>query len=1399
MKNYLGIDIGSVTISIVKIDENKKIVQSKYIFHEGQVVNELKELLGNFDLSDIYGISTTSSTPAILKKTVTYDNRVSYITAAKEITPKIGALLIVGGEKFSLALFDDKHDYRSYKSNTSCAAGTGSFLDQQAKRLNIENIQNFSDLAFKNKGEFPKIASRCAVFAKTDLIHAQQEGYTLSEICDGLSFGLAKNIVDTLFTNLDCPQPMIFAGGVSLNKAVQKHIEFLTNAKPLVTENSNLYGAIGAVYNFINDKKTEELIDFANIDELFIRDEKTKKYFYEPLQLKLSTYPDFDSFISYNFKSELFDSLTPIEIDIYEQLTEKEFGIYLGIDIGSTSTKAVLTDVKKNVLIGLYTRTSGQPVTAVQHIFAAIDDICKKYNVRFDIQGVSTTGSGRKFIGKIIGADIILDEITAHARAAYELDPDVDTIIEIGGQDAKFTTLSNGSVTFSVMNNVCAAGTGSFIEEQAKKLGVSLYEFSARAEKPSAPMASDRCTVFMERDLNHYLNENYNVDEILASVLHSVRENYLSKVDVEHNIGNKIFFQGATAKNKALVAAFEQRLKKPIIVSKYCHLTGALGCTLELYDNKTDKSKFRGIDIYKHEIPVRPEICKLCTNNCKLKVAEINGETEAYGFLCGRDYQTDRFVDNNTSDFNLIKEYNKTFKFKYQNENLKDTTIGIPSGLYLFDDLILWQRFFELLNIKTITTDKYKEAVKEGKIISGAEFCAPMSAIHGQVKYLIDKSDFVFLPTYLEDKQDTIKKRRQYCYYSQYIPPIITSIEEIENSKKIINPLIYSVQNEFMMKLELFQSLKNVGIINGFNMLDISNAYDKAFKEKALRKKRWKEKFTQQIQNDNNLKVVLLGRPYTVLSSTLNSNIPEIFARQGIKTFFQDQIEVSENEVESLQEILSAIKWKYAAQIIVIADKIARTKDLYPVFITSFKCTPDAFVIEYFKQILDQHKKPYLILQLDEHDSNVGYETRIEAAIRSFNNHYKKVDLSGNQIIVYEQTNQICNPDELKGKTLLLPTWDENSAILLEATLRNIGIDARAIKDTPESIQKSLTSNTGQCLPLNIIIQDAIDYIEYHKLKPQNTVIWMIDSPVSCNLGMFMNFMSKLLKTHKNEYSKVRMYKGHLAFLDFSFNTAVNSYLSYMFGGYIRKIQCKLRPYEKQKGQTDIVVKKSLDLLYQAFLEGTSKEKALQEITSWFKEIEIEQTQRPKVAIFGDLYARDNDVFNQNLIKFIEDNGGEAITTPYSEYMKIILLPYNKRLIKEGAYVTAATRRFLLSLAPMVEGKYAKYFTEILKEEPIKVKKNFAEKLKLFNVKSSHNGESMDNILKILHLAEQHKDIALFVQTNPSYCCPSLVTEAMTSKLEKITGIPIVTIEYDGTNSSKNDDIIPFLNFFQRS
>ena len=265
------------------------------------------------------------------------------------------------------------------------------------------------------------------------------------------------------------------------------------------------------------------------------RGDSEKSYHFPPLELKYSEYPDFGGILHMDFKPEIVEACPDIEVDLYKEpetsdWKETGFPVLMGIDIGSTSTKAALIDEKGEMTAGFYTRTQGQPITAFRGILEALKSLEERTGIEFIIKGTGTTGSGRKFLGTVMGADIILDEISAHARAAYELNPEIDTIIEIGGQDSKFTTMNNGMVTFSQMNTVCAAGTGSFIEEQAQQLGVALKEYADRAMKARAPKASDRCTVFMERDIHHYLNRGYDVDEILAAVLHSVRENYLQKV-----------------------------------------------------------------------------------------------------------------------------------------------------------------------------------------------------------------------------------------------------------------------------------------------------------------------------------------------------------------------------------------------------------------------------------------------------------------------------------------------------------------------------------------------------------------------------------------------------------------------------------------------------------------------------------------------------------------------------------------------------------------------------------------------------------------------------------------------------------------------------------------------------
>lgn len=1401
--NVIGIDIGSVSISAALLNVDKTILSTAYRFHHGKIPEHLEKTLKDLTIDGGAFIAVTSSTPAWINSDKQYDNQVSMIAAARYFHDQFRSILFVGGEKFGLIEFDENGNYLNCRSNTSCAAGTGSFLDQQAGRLNLSGIGELSRIAYTNTGPIPKIASRCAVFAKTDLIHAQNVGHSFAEISEGLCQGLAKNIVDTLFGGRTPGSPVVFCGGVSKNKAVIKHIRQLAGIGILCHNASHLYGAIGAALNFIAELQTikndhsrvliQRKLTPLSITGLVTKQPKMKKFYFNELELKVSDYPDFRSVDAYRYKVKFNSKLRPVEVDIYEELNPKRsYEVYLGVDIGSTSTKAVLTDPHKTVLAGFYTRTSGRPVRAIQSIFEAIDDMVLRNKIALNVISSGTTGSGRKFIQKIIGADMAVDEITAHARAAYEINPDVDTIIEIGGQDSKFTTLQNGMVTSAIMNNVCAAGTGSFIEEQAAKLECDISNYSERTLNKKAPMSSDRCTVFMERDINHYLNEGYSVDEVLASALHSVRENYLLKVATGKNIGDVVFYQGATAKNKALVAAFEQKLEKPIHVSKFCHLTGALGAALILHDEQINSSSFRGFGLYKKHIPIRSEICELCTNHCKITIADIGDVSEAYGFLCGRDYHTKKHVSNNTSGFDLIKERKRVFRMDQKRDGTDTPTIGIPAAIYMVEDLPLWKHFFEHLHIKTITSEHYPDAVRQGKNISQAEFCAPMSAMHGHVHSLLERADYVFLPFYLESKKREKGVMRQYCYYSQYVPAVVAPIDTQKN--RILSPVIKYLYTQFHTKVQLYRVLKPI-LGKNVNFFDISSAYDKAqeFQHRGIN--RLKAIYKKEREKTDDISVVFLGRPYTILSPSENKGIPDIFASMGIKTFYQDMLSYGKKDVEPISPLLGELHWYYASKIMEAAEVISNTEKIYPVFITTFKCTPDSFTLEYFKHLMHLKRKPYLVLELDEHGSSVGYETRVEAAIRAFRNHAsQKKDQT---VIRYNSINPTIEKT-YRDKTILIPNWDYMTCSLMASNLKREGLDAYVMEETEASIQKGVRFNTGQCIPLNAIVQSFVDTVETKRLDPEKTVLWMFNAGV-CSIRIFPHHMKHLLRAYGNGMEKAGVCTGDISFLDISVRAAFNTYFAFMFGGLLRKMACKVRPYETVNGETDKAVETSLHIFNDAFLGDMSKEQAASEAASLFKNIKIKKEHRPKVAIFGDIYVKDNDVMNQGLIHFIEENGGEVLTTPYNQYCKMIAAAYFKKWFIERNYLGLISFKALLATALRMEKTYYKYFESVLHEPDTEFKGLPGWVLSEHKLAMENTGESMENVLKTYYIKKHYPDVSLFVQTSPAFCCPSLVTESMRAVIEKSTGIPVVSVTYDGTGGLKNDAIIPYLTYPRKS
>ena len=1457
---FLGIDIGSIYFHYMLIDRNGRPFERGNVPHFGNIRAVLQEHMSRLDFTRIRRIAYNKRAQDFLTVGRTVNEQVALVEGIHHGRMRAGSLFVIGGETFGLILFDQQGRYKKYIGNSSCAAGTGAFLDQQAARLGFESGAELGETAEKFQGEPPKIATRCAVFAKTDLIHCQQQGISVPAIAAGLCEGLAHNIADTLLKGVELQAPVVAVGGVSKNRKVIHYLSEIIGRPIRVPGDPELLLARGCAVLAAQEKYKEKNVTISS-DSILAAHKRQKQYFFPPLQPKLSVYPDFSQhkrFISQN-----------VEVDQYQPIFSKEkIPVYLGIDIGSTSTKAVVLSAEngaEKILVGLYTRTMGRPIKATQALLSVLDEIAKNNRVQFKFCGVGTTGSGRKFIKKIINADLAIDEITAHARAAYELNPHVDTIIEIGGQDSKFTVLKDGLVTFSVMNYVCAAGTGSFIEEQAKRLNVSLVDYASRALNAPAPLTSERCTVFMERDLNYLLSQNYTTEELLAAALHSVRDNYLSKVAHSAKIGKTICFQGATAKNLALVTAFEQKLQKPIFVSKYCHLTGAMGVCLFLQEQNIISSCFRGINFYRQAVNVEEEICNDCKNHCKLNKIQIGGETIYWGHLCGReDSETKKaeslsgfdllssrrklFYADSSSHKNILKKIDGDFKnrdfdsilgrlgqidisrswqkikqidldatveklkesiglnllqlqhkyYALTRDELENKTgqneinIGIPNTLYLQEYLPFWRFFFCSLGYSVTASPQAHELLQKGKELTGAEFCAPISNWHGHVHYLSTRVNYLFLPHMFSDAPKNSDSF--YCYYSNYAVPLVHNIASLGVKGRILSPIINFSEPIVENVRQIYDSLPaELRLLQTPN--EIRDAFSRAWQWYTERKRKLVDLFLYQSQAVADISVVLLGRPYIVFDPGMNKSIPQKFNARGIPTFFQDMLPPARSTGVG-KEYRNWNHWRYADSILNAAEFAGQNRGLYPVFLSGFKCSPDSFALDYFKEIMDAYKKPYLILQVDEHGSDVGYDTRIEAAIRTF-----YADFSQNKSIRQKKNTVTVDRSFPKGGNVLIPNYDHLSCSLISAAFERDGYHGILIEESPTTIQSSLRLNDGQCLPLSSIVQGAIETVKKYNLPKEKTAIFFNSiTKLSCNLPQYPMMAMQLLKKEGGGFEKLHIFATEFEMRGLSFDLIYNVYFAYLLGGLIRRIACKIRPYERHSGETDRVLEHARQLLYDCIRSGRSKEEQFEKIVDSFAAIPKTYSEaKPHVGIIGDLYVRDNDIFNQRLTHELEQCGAEVISTPFNYIVRLLATKHKYVLLREGRYLSLLRDKILIEVFEQFEKRIYRIADKILYEKYPAFDDTILSPLKKYNISLQHGGETAQNIIKIYSMLQHYPDISLFIHVNPIFCCPGLVSESILKKVESDVGVPIVSVIYDGTMNRKNDVLAPYLYYIQQS
>ncbi|HPT21929.1 MAG TPA: acyl-CoA dehydratase activase [Bacteroidales bacterium] len=1245
---FLGFDIGSVSLNTVIIDYENNVLEDYYDYVHGKPFNALNEridsVLKKYPSEKIKGIALTGSGGKLATNLiggVFVNEIIAQATSTGIMYPEARTVIEIGGEDSKLILLEkDPENGHSrlvdFEMNSICAAGTGSFLDQQARRIGVNIIDEFGSMALKSVDP-PRIAGRCSVFAKSDMIHHQQIATPLQDIVAGLCFALARNFRSNVARSKEIIKPVVFSGGVAANTGMVRafrEILNLSEEEMIISPHYASMGAIGAVYYARNNNLI--INHFSGTSEL-------EKYL--------------------TGANENFVSLPRLKESEAEYVKEVHFHkngkekipVYLGLDIGSLSTNVVLIDEKHRVVARRYLPTAGKPLEAIQK---GMTEIYDEVGDDVLVVGAGTTGSGRYLTGDFIGADTIRNEITAQATAAIDYDPTVDTIFEIGGQDSKYISIENGVVVDFEMNKVCAAGTGSFLEEQAEKLNINIVgEFGCMALRAENPVKlGDRCTVFMESDLNSFIQKGAKNENLVGGLAYSIVYNYLQKVVGDRRIGNRIFFQGGVTNNKAVVAAFEQVLGKKIIIPPHFDVTGAIGAAILAKRSMSEgqKTRFKGFGIRNVTYDLSRFTCNGCTNHCEIRRVKIAGEEKSlyYGGRCEKyETETRKKVKNNIPNL-LEKRTEMLMEGFTENKPIRSTSIGIPRALMLFyQQFPFWRTFFEKLGFTVVLSRESDKLLVTSSIESiTAETCLPVELIHGHVMDLVEKEvDFIFLPFIVNGKyREGNKTNNCNCPWVQSHPFMVkAALKGRIDESKLLTPTLHFRYFERAFIGEMTEFFNEKFCISKEEIRKAIYEADKVQTSFEQRLVSYGRHVIDSLPEDCR-PVVLLGRPYNSSDSHLNLGLIEKLISQNVMPIPVDMLDLSSYNIFGNYRNMY---WPNGQKIIAAAQLVAKNEKLHAVYISNFRCGPDSFIWHYVTEELKG--KPFLHLEVDEHSADAGMITRIEAFLDSLSGAEK------NQKKVTEIFRPRPSPSSPQKERVLYFPYMNDAAYLLAAAARNCGIPSEVLpKQTAEdlAIGRKYTSSK-ECFPMICTTGSFIKKLTEPGADPSKMSFFMPDHNGPCRFGQYNQFHRILFDRLGFHEAELITPSNDTSYEDIAGEHGqkfrINAWKGFIVSDYLRKIYRETRPYEVNKGDSDKLYAKSLMRLEKCIENGSKGlHRILAEIASDFLAVNTNKSQKkPVVAIIGEIFMRDNAFCNGNIANRLEDLGVEVIITPFSEWL----------------------------------------------------------------------------------------------------------------------------------------------------
>ena len=1377
----VGIDAGSVSVNIVVVKPDKRVVEDRYIRHKGHPVaatlDALKDLLKTYPASRIKLVAVTGAAGELFSGLLAahfVNEVVAQAAAVVHLHPEVRTVIEIGGEDSKLIFLkenpqSDKTEMVDFAMNTICAAGTGSFLDQQAHRLDL-SIEEFSKLALESKTP-PRIAGRCSVFAKSDMIHLQQKGTPPKDIVAGLCVAMARNFKSTVGAARTFMRPISFQGGVAANqgmiRAFTQVLELEEDAL-IIPKYFASMGAIGAIYNALDQNIETVFPGLQKIEEFLAKQAAVTK----------------DKFLESLSSAEGGRTLPFGKKGEPKRGPNGKIPAYLGVDVGSISTNVVVMDSEKRVLAKCYLMTASRPIEAVQKGLKIVGD---KVGHMVEIRGACTTGSGRYLTGDFIGADLVKNEITAQARAAAEIDPTVDTIFEIGGQDSKYISLENGAIVDFEMNKVCAAGTGSFLEEQAERLGINIIgEFSEMALDAKSPVSlGDRCTVFMETELVRHQQGGRARNSLVAGLSYSIVLNYLNKVVAGKKVGNRIFFQGGVAANKGVVAAFERVTGKPITVPEHHEVTGAIGCAILAMENDTNNgSNFKGFDLSDRSYEVTSFECADCANRCEINCVKVEGEKPLYyGSRCEK-YDVDRRASKGNDLPDLFKERERFLLETYKDSGNKSKDapkVGMPRTLIFHDLFPLWKAFFSELGCKVILSGATtKSVIHQGCEGSVVETCFPMKVALGHIMTFSDgKVDYIFLPSVINLPKNDDKFTDSFvCPYVQSLSYTVRSAIDFDSKDtKLLTPYVWLE----MGPDHLADAMMDVGKRLGADRQSVKKAARKAWEayEEFQRRCRERGKEIFSSLKEGQKAFVVVSRSYNGCDPGANLDIPRKLRDMGVLPIPMDFLPLDDVTISNQWPNMY---WRYGQKILSAAEIIANDPKLIALYITNFGCGPDSFVSRFFRQRMGD--KPFLQIEVDEHSADAGIITRCEAFLDSLEGAKDRKTAPAWQF-------ETVNISRGSQRIVLLPRMADH-AYGVAAAFQACGMPAEVLPEPDdETLHWGRKYTTGkECFPCIVTTGDMVKTALRPDFDRDKYAFFMGGSGGPCRFGQY-NALQRIVLDEIG-FGDVPIYAPNQAasFYD-DLGLVGRRFLELGWLGIVSidvlyKWLLETRPYAKDKKLVEKVYwEQVLHICDVIRRNGRRRDlvKAIERSRAAFEKIEVDRSeQKPVIGLVGEIYVRSNDFSNNNLVKQIEELGGQVLMAPVYEWFLYrnfrrhmrSRLKHDYKLFVRNFFKDYVMRRDEHLLSHPFKG-LVKHWNEPSSRQVLDLAAPYLHR--------SFEGEAILTVGKSIDFLK--KGLSGVVSAMPFTCMPGTISHAILKFVQKNEGsFPFLNMVYDGTEQA---------------